>query len=75
MPKCPPDHLPYLSEMLAANAATLHSFIHPGCPGIDTFECGDHWHIGHSKINKAECPTGTRPQYPRLHRIRKRKKA
>lgn len=65
MSHCPPDHMEYLSQMLADNAVTLHSFTHPGCTGIRAFECGDHWHIGHEDWrNKRDCPPTIRPYYP-----------
>lgn len=38
---------PYPSHAVATNAAELHDWIHPTCPGLDTYECGDHWHNGH----------------------------
>lgn len=58
--RCPPRHVEYLSQMLADNAMTLHSFIHPGCPGTDRWECGDHWHIGHkTKEDKQICVATT----------------
>lgn len=63
--ECPPDHTEYLSRMLAENAATLHSFIHPECPGIQAFRCQDHFHIGHRGNDKALCPPSARPAYPR----------
>lgn len=53
---CPPDHIEYLSEMLAENALTLHDFMHPGCVGIQKFRCGDHWHIGHAPGTRHMCP-------------------
>jgi hypothetical protein len=43
------QHIPYGSEMLATNAATLHGFGLPDCQGVTVFPCGDHFHIGHDK--------------------------
>lgn len=52
---CPPDHLEYLSQMLADNAVILHKMIHPTCVGIQAFPCGDHWHIGHATGTRDKC--------------------
>lgn len=40
-------HLAYLSEYVARNAATLHAWTNPACPGVNVWPCGDHWHYGH----------------------------
>ena len=44
---CPPGHVEYLSAATASNAATLHTLANPWCDGVNPFECGDHFHIGH----------------------------
>jgi hypothetical protein len=65
-PTCPPAHVPYLSPMLAGNALTLHHLAHPHCPGIDSWACGDHWHIGHPTAAAGdECKAGDAPREPR----------
>ncbi len=63
--ECPPGHVEYASLMLARNASTLHSMIHPECVGVEPFKCKDHWHIGHQGNTKALCPPGVKPVYPR----------
>lgn len=54
---CPEGkHIEYLSQMLADNAVILHKFLSPTCDTIVAFECGDHFHIGHtSKAGKTAC--------------------
>lgn len=54
---CPEGkHVAYLSQMLADNAVTLHLMLSPTCTTIQAFECGDHFHIGHTtRAGKADC--------------------
>ena len=47
-PACPPNHVSYLSSMLADNAVTLHGYANPHCQGFMAFACGDHHHVGHT---------------------------
>lgn len=44
---CPPQHTAYPSREVAQNAVTLHRWAFPNCPGFETWECGDHHHVGH----------------------------
>lgn len=62
------EKVAYASEHLARNAATLHGFVHPDCPGIDAYHCPtcDAWHIGHP-VPGARCKTepAVRPSWPK----------
>lgn len=62
------EKIAYLSEHLATNAATLHGFVHPECPGIEAYACStcSDWHIGHSERG-APCKTEkpVRPSWPK----------
>jgi hypothetical protein len=70
------DKVAYLSEHLATNAATLHRFVHPDCPGIEPYSCPDctSWHIGHP-VPGARCKSEepVRPWWPkkRIYKTRK----
>lgn len=67
------DKVAYLSEYLARNAATLHTFLHPECTDVRAFPCpasvrggGDrHWHIGHKHHDRGEaCKAAALPRPP-----------
>ena len=32
---------------LAENAAELHRWAAPTCPGVEAYACSDHFHVGH----------------------------
>lgn len=55
------DQVAYLSQMTAGNAVELHQLANPACAGgINAFECGDHWHIGHADHDGGvECRTAS----------------
>lgn len=48
MSDCPENHIEYASRMLADNMVTIHKMINPWCKHFSVFECGDHFHVGHS---------------------------
>lgn len=63
------DKVAYLSEYLARNAATLHTFLHPACDDVRAYQCpssgGEHWHIGHQHREcGTACKAGLRSHRP-----------
>lgn len=54
MNPCPPRHVTYDSQALAENAATLHHWAYPGCPGFKAWRHDDHWHVGHTSSKRGD---------------------
>lgn len=69
------EKVPYASEFLATNAATLHTFVHPDCADVEPYRCrscsterAEVWHIGHQHIEagrKCKTEPPVRPFIPR----------
>lgn len=61
------DKVVYLSEYLARNAATLHTFVHPDCHDVQAYRCPQckAWHIGHQHRDRGEaCKAAAAPRPP-----------
>ncbi|MDQ6524311.1 hypothetical protein RB608_11900 [Nocardioides sp. LHD-245] len=72
---CDTGKVAYLSEYLASNAATLHTFLHPECTDARAYPCsrgerrpGDrHWHVGHKHHSAGERCKQAPPIHRRTH--------